>query len=66
MRKLILKTRKSASGFSEFKIKFYDIAPGKSGFKSMVNCTASKALSLSLVARTALESPIFPTTKSSP
>ena len=36
--------------------------PGRSGFKSTVNCIAIKELSLSLVASTALESPTFPIT----
>jgi hypothetical protein len=39
---------------------------GKSGFKSTVSWTASKESSLSLVAKTALESPTFPITRSWP
>ena len=39
---------------------------GKSGFKSTVSWTASKESSWSLVAKTALESPTFPITRSWP
>lgn len=39
---------------------------GRLGFKSTVNCTDIKELSLSLVANTALESPTFPTMRSCP